>query len=433
MDPLIIGIVAFGIVLLLIFLGIPIGAVLLIVGTVGLILIEGVNYAETQLVMNFWSQGTKFIFTALPLYILMGHLIFFSRLAGDLFDSMYRWVGRLPGGLAVASVFASAGFGAISGGSASSVATLGPMCMPEMRKFNYNGSLAAGSIAAAGTLGILIPPSVFLLMYGIWTETSIGALFIAGIVPGIITAIVYSGVIITMCLLNPGLGPIGETFTWRERFLSLTKLSPIIGIFVIIVGGIYIGVFDPVEAGAFGVVGVIIFAASTRRLSRTVILDSLRATTGTSLMIFFVIFGGHLISRFVVLTGMTSNLVQWIVGMELSPYALILALTLMYIVLGMMLDIWAMLLLTIPFVVPAAIAAGLDPIWFGVYVVVMCELAAITPPVGLNVYIMARSAPEVSVGQIFKGVMPFFFGSLAVVVLITIFPDIVLWLPKMAF
>lgn len=433
MEPQTIGLIAFGVVLFLIFLGVPIGAVLLLVGAVGLTVLEGLHYAETQLLLNVMDQGTKFALISIPLYVLMGQLVYRTGLASDLYGCVYRWVGRLPGGLAIASVIAAAGFGSVSGGSATAVATLGPMCMPEMRKFNYNGGLAAGCIAAAGTLGILIPPSIFLIAYGLWTETSIGALFIAGIVPGLMMTAAYSAAVLILCLINPKLGPVGEKFTWREKFTALTKVLPVFGIFMIITGGIYGGVFDPTEAGAFGIVGVLIFAGLMGRLSFGVLVDCLKSSVGTSLMIFLVLLGGHVISRFLVLTDLTSDLVQWIVAFDLSPYELIVVLTIMYIVLGMLLDIWAMLLLTIPFVVPAAVATGINPIWFGIYIIVMSELAAITPPVGLNVYIMARNAPEVSVGRIFLGVTPFFIASLIIIAILTAFPGIVLWLPNMAF
>ena len=432
MDPQTLGILAFGCVLLLIFIGVPIGAGLLLVGAVGLVALEGVQYAQTQLLLNFMDQGTKFVFVAIPLYVLMGQLVFRTGLASDLYGCVYRWVGRLPGGLAIASVIAAAGFGAVSGGSATAVATLGPMCMPEMRKFNYNGGLAAGCIASAGTLGILIPPSIFLISYGIWTETSIGALFMAGIVPGLLMTLAYSAAILVICTVNPAMGPAGESFAWREKLAWLAKVLPVFGIFLIITVGIYGGIFDPTEAGAFGLAGVLAFALLMGRLRFGVLVDCLRSTLGTSLMIFLILFGGHLISRFLVLTDLTSSLVQWITGLELSAWELIGALTLMYIVLGMLLDIWAMLLLTIPFAVPAAVATGIDPVWFGIYIIVMCELAAITPPVGLNVYIMARSAPEVPVGRIFLGVTPFFLSSLLLVVVLMAFPDLVLWLPTMA-
>jgi tripartite ATP-independent transporter DctM subunit len=427
-----IGLAGLAAMLALIAAGIPISIALLATGAIGLVIMGGTGFAETQLVLNLWDEGTNFALTAIPLYLLMGQLVFRTRLATDLYDCIYKWVGRLPGGLAIASVLASAGFGAVSGGSASSVLTLGPMCMPEMRKFKYDGGLAAGSIASAGTLGILIPPSIFMVAYGLWTETSIGALFIGGIVPGLIMTAAFSAVVYLRCLRNPALGPIGESFPLGVKLRSLVRLLPVFLIFALIIGGIYGGIFDPTEAAAIGVVGVLVVAGAMGRLSWDAIKQSLLGTSRTSLMIFMILVGGHVVSRFLVLTEITSNLVNMITHYQLSSLELIVCFTVMYIVLGMVLDIWAMLILTVPFVFPVIVAHGIDPVWFGVYLIIMCELAAITPPVGLNVYIMARVAPEVPVGRIFLGVTPFFFAALAVLALLTAFPDLVTWLPSQA-
>ncbi|AKH98919.1 TRAP transporter, DctM subunit [Hoeflea sp. IMCC20628] len=433
MEPLTIGLIAMAGMLLLIMLGIPISFALLAVGAIGMFIVSSSMYAETQLLLNLMEQGTNFSLLAIPLYLLMGQLVYRTGLAGDLYSGIYRWIGRLPGGLAVASILAAAGFGAVSGGSATAVATLGPMCMPEMRKFNYHGGMSAASIAIAGTLGILIPPSIFMIAYGIWTETSIGALFLAGIVPGIILAIAYSLVIVVICTIKPEMGPVGERFSWAERFSSLVNLAPILLIFGLIVGGIYGGIFDPTEAAAIGVVGVLIISLVMGRLNIEVLRLALVGTSRTSMMIFMILLGGHVISRFLVLTNISSTLVDYIVGLGLGVFGLLALLTLMYIVLGMILDIWAMLILTIPFVFPVIVSAGIDPVWFGVYIIIMCELAAITPPIGLNVYIMARVAPEVPVGQIFLGIVPFFFTTLFCLVIFTIWPEIVTALPTYAF
>ncbi len=242
MTPTLIGIVALGGLLGLIALGIPIAVALLAVGAIGLLVMGGPIFAETQLLLNIIDQGTNFAFIAIPLYLLMGQIVFQTGLATDMYDCIYKWLGRLPGGLAIASVVASAGFGAVSGGSATSVATIGPMCMPEMRRFKYDGSLGAGAIASAGTLGILIPPSIFMVAYGLWTETSIGALFLAGIVPGLIMTAAFSVLILVRCTLNPALGPMGESFPISEKIRSLGKLLPIVAIFLLIIGGIYGGV-----------------------------------------------------------------------------------------------------------------------------------------------------------------------------------------------
>ncbi len=432
MDPIWIGIIGLTAMLALITLGIPIAVSLLATGAIGLVVIGGPVFGETQLVLNLWDEGTNFALTAIPLYLLMGQLVFRTGLATDLYDCIYKWVGRMPGGLAIASVIASAGFGAVSGGSASSVVTLGPMCMPEMRKFKYDGALAAGSIASAGTLGILIPPSIFMVAYGLWTETSIGALFIAGIIPGLIMTLAFSGLVYVRCLRNPKLGPVGEAFPIDVKIRSLLRLLPILLIFGVIIGGIYGGVFDPTEAAAIGVVGVFAVAGAMGRMSLAALKEALWGTSRTSVMIFMILLGGHVVSRFLVQTEITAKIVSTITELNLSSVGLIVCFTAMYIVLGMVLDIWAMLILTVPFVFPVILAHHIDAVWFGVYLIVMCELAAITPPIGLNVYIMARVAPEVPVGSIFRGVVPFFIAALAVLALLVAFPDLVTWLPSHA-
>jgi tripartite ATP-independent transporter DctM subunit len=244
--------------------------------------------------------------------------------------------------------------------------------------------------------------------------------------------VVFSGLVYIRCLYNPKLGPIGESFPLDVKFRSLARLLPILVIFGIIIGGIYGGVFDPTEAAAIGVVGVLVVAGVMGRMSFAALKEALWGTSRTSVMIFMILLGGHVVSRFLVLTEITSKIVQGITSFELSNVGLIVCFTLMYIVLGMVLDIWAMLILTVPFVFPVIVAHNIDAVWFGVYLIIMCELAAITPPIGLNVYIIARVAPEVPVGRIFRGVMPFFFAALAVLALLTAFPDLVTWLPSQA-
>lgn len=433
MEPVTTGILFLLAMLAVIAIGMPIGMALLAAGAGGLWFIAGPQTAEAQLFLNFMDRGTSFVLTAIPLYLLMGQLILRTGIAADLYDTVYKWLGHLPGGVAIASVNACAGFGAVSGGSATAVATLGPICMPEMRKYSYSNRLAAGSVTSAGTLGILLPPSIFLIAYGAWTETSIAALFIAGIIPGIIMTLAYSLVVLGVCIRNPALGPRGPVQPWRVRLRSLGKLAPVIGLFVLVIGGIYGGAFDPSEAAAIGVSGTVLIALAMRRLTLEAMKSALLATMHTTGMIFLVVLGGHVLGRFVVLTDLTSVIIDGIGAMNIGYFGLILMFSLMYILLGMVLDIWAMLILTIPFVFPVIVAQGIDPVWFGVYVIMMSEVAAITPPVGINVYIMAKVAPEVPLVEIFRGVVPFFFATLAVIALLTVFPDLVTWLPRRAF
>ena len=432
MDPSIIGILAFAGMMMLIVMGVPIGFAMLTTAVVGYFIIGRPNFAETQLSITFFDQGTSFVFVAVPLYFMMGQLVQRTNIAYDLYECVYRWLGRLPGGLAISSVVACAGFGAVSGGSVTAVATMAPMCIPAMRRYNYDDALATGSISAAGTLGILIPPSIIMVGYGILTETSIGALFIAGIIPGILMTLGYSATIAIQCMINPELGPLGEKFSMREKVFSLTKVTPVFLTFIVVIGGIYAGIFTPTEAAGIGVLALLVISIVMRRLNWTNFKQSLLKSVHTSAMIFVIIIGGHMMGKFVVFTGLTENVINSFSNADLSPLMVMLMISLLYIVLGMVLDVWGMLILTIPFTLPIIIDLGYDPIWYGVYAVIMAELALITPPVGINVYVMAKMAPDVALIKIFRGVAPFFVFTLFLVALITLFPGIAMWLPRTA-
>ena len=433
MEPNLIGLLGFVGMLGLIVLGVPIAFAMLATACIGLFAVGGPNHAETQIAITFTDVGANFVMVAVPLYFMMGQIVQRTNIAYDLYECVYRWLGRLPGGLAISSVVACAGFGAVSGGSVTAVATMAPMCIPAMRKYKYDDSLATGCISAAGTLGILIPPSIILIGYGILTETSIGALFIAGIVPGILMTIGYSVTIAIRCMINPELGPLGEEFTLKEKLGSLYKVLPIFITFMVVIGGIYGGIFTPTEAAGVGVFCLLVIAAFMRRLDWANLKLSFLKSMQTSGMIFVIICGGHMMGKFVVQTELTQGLIAWMEVQDFTAFTIMLGLSLLFIMLGMVLDVWGMLILTIPFTFPLVVGnLGYSPVWYGVYAVIMSELALITPPVGINVYVMAKMAPDVPLTKIFKGVAPFFIFTLILVALITVFPEIVMWLPTSA-
>lgn len=432
MDPSLIGILGFVGMLGLIVLGVPIAFAMLVTAAVGLFIVGGPTHAETQIAVTFTDVGANFVMVAVPLYFMMGQLVQRTNIAQDLYECVYRWLGRLPGGLAISSVVACAGFGAVSGGSVTAVATMGPMCIPAMRKYKYDDALATGCISAAGTLGILIPPSIILIGYGILTETSIGALFIAGIIPGILMTLGYAITIAIICKIKPELGPLGEKFTCREKFSSLSKMAPIFLTFIVVIGGIYSGAFTPTEAAGVGVFALLIIALVMKRLSWHTLKTCFLKSMQTSGMIFVIICGGHMMGKFVVMTGLTQGLIAWMEIQDFSAFTIMLGLSLIFILLGMVLDVWGMLILTIPFTFPIILGLGYNPVWYGIYSVIMAELALITPPVGINVYVMAKMAPEVPLPTIFRGVAPYFIVTLLLVALICVFPEIVMWLPKTA-
>lgn len=433
MDPQTIGLIGIAIMLALIVIGVPIAFAMAVVGIGGTWIMVGLVPAMSQISMNAIARGSSFTLVAIPLFILMGQLVYHTRIAVDLYECVEKWFGRLPGGLAITSVAGCAGFGAVTGSSVAAVATIAPMSMPEMRRYRYDPKLATGAIASAGTLAILIPPSVIMVAYGIWTETSIGHLFIAGIVPGILLAAMYASYIWVRCVIDPAMGPVGPQYEWSERFASLVKLLPIIAIFSIVLGGIYFGVFTPSEAAGIGVAGVLLVAGLMGRLRWQGLRQALLDSAYTSAMIFAVIVAGHIIGAFLVVTHFTDSIIGAITDAGLSKYVVLALFVCMYLVLGAVLDVWGMLILTIPFVFPVMESLGFDPVWFGIFVVIMTELALITPPVGINVYVMHNMAPEVPLQDIFMGVMPFVLVTLVFVVLLAAVPELALFLPRLAF
>jgi len=428
MDLILVGVAGVALLLVLLFIGVPIAFAMAFTGVAGLWIVEGPVPAMAHAVIVPWENGRDFILVAVPLFVLMGQLFYHAGLAGDLYEGLTQWVGRVPGGIAIASVLACAGFGAVTGSSIATVATMGTIVMPELRRHRYDSRLATGALAASGTLGILIPPSLIFIFYGIMTETSIGALFIAGIVPGVITALMFSAIILLRCVVDPKLGPKGMPASWRDRWIALRKLGPVTGLFVLIIGGIYAGIFTPTEAAGIGCAGVLVMAFVQKRLNAPAIAAALLSTALISAMIFAIIVGGYVLARFLAVTGLTEALVGVILGADLGRVGFLLLLVVLYFVLGAMLDVFGMLVLTIPFVFPVVTALGIDPVWFGVFVVIMSELALVTPPIGANVFIMRRVAPDVSMEDIFRGVFPFVIGELGVLALLISFPGVALWL-----
>ena len=430
MSLTLIGLIGIAAMLALLLLGVPIALAMAATGAVGLWVLEGPGPALAHTLLIPWAEGRSFVLVTIPLFVLMGQLVFHTGLATDLYDGVRTWIGKVPGGMAITSVIACGGFGAVTGSSIATVATMGAIVMPEMRRYKYHPRLATGSLAASGTLGILIPPSLIFIFYGVMTETSIGALFMAGIIPGILAAAMFSTIIFVRCIVTPSLGPPGPGATWAERWASTLGLLPILTLFFLVIGGIYGGIFTPTEAAGVGCTGVLVAAGLRRRLTANAMSKALEETALVSAMIFAIIVGGYLVARFLAVTGITEDLVALLVGMELGRVSFLILLVLIYLVLGAMLDVFGMLVLTIPFVMPVVGELGIDPIWFGVFAVMMAELALVTPPIGANVFVMRRTAPEVPMGDIFMGVLPFVAGELVVISLVIAFPEIALWLPQ---
>jgi C4-dicarboxylate transporter, DctM subunit len=426
--PTWIGIISMIIMLALVTIGVPIGFSMIGMSVIGLYVLQGLAPATAQLYFNAWNKGTDFVMVCIPLFIFMGQMVYHSGIATDLFECIERWLSRLPGGLAITAVFACAAFGAVTGLSVVAVTTMGIIVLPEMKKFNYDPTLSTACLASAGTLAILIPPSLCMVVYGIMTDTSIGRLFIGGIIPGIIMSILFAAMIYIRCRLNPKLGPVGPRFTWKERFGSLYKVLPTLAIFFLVVGGIYQGFFTPTEASGIGAFGVIVTSLLMGRFKWEKFKQALRETGWISAMVYATLVGGFLYGRFLAVTEVTTQVADYIALFHLDKYALVFILTILYIILGGIMDGWAMLVLSVPFVFPLVVKVGLDPVWFGIFITIMTELGLITPPIGLNVYVIQKIEGTTASKEIFVGIIPFGVLMLLTVGLTLLFPDLVLWL-----
>lgn len=430
MDPNTVGYLAFVILIGLIFLGVPIAWAITLVAAGGLTYLQGPGQAAAQFYTTAFGAGTEFLFASIPLFIFMGQIVNQARIGEDLFDALHKWFGRLPGGLAITAVASCAAFGAVTGVSSAAIGTMGKMVIPEMKRFGYDMRLACGSLATAATIAIMIPPSLLMVLYGLWTETSIGKLFIGGLVPGILTALVFSIYIAIRCTINPALGPLGQRYPWSERFRSLTKLLPIGVIFSVVIGGMYSGAFTPGEAAGVGAGAVVVVGVAMRRLSWRAVVIAIEETAKLSVMIFAILVSASVLSRFLVSTQVTTGVIEWIAASGYNRYVIFALIVLLYLVLGCILDAFGMILLTLPFVFPIIVNLGFDAVWFGVILTLLTEIALVTPPVGINVYILSRIVPDVPMQEMFIGALPFVALALGIIVLLTIFPAIVLWLPN---
>lgn len=425
------GAAAFVLLIVMIVVGIPIGLSLVVVGVGGLALVGSLSTAMTQVTLAFWSEGTKFVLIAIPFYILMGNLIYHTGIARNLFRAASWWLGWMPGGLAVAAVFACAGFGAVSGSSTATARTMGAIIVPEMRRYGYSMPLATGVMSASGTLGILIPPSIIMIFYGLMTETSIGALFIAGVIPGIMIACLFSAIIVGLVLARPDWG--GDKVElpgWGERLRSLGHVLPVLGLFGFLLGGLYMGVFTPTEGAIVGVFAVLALGAVQRSLNLAAIRAALADAALLTAMLFLIIVGGTLFTRFLVQTGFVEAITGWMLAMNLTYVTFILGVTVLYLILGCVLDLFGMLILTVPILFPVAVSLGIDPVWFGIYVIIVAEIGLVTPPLGVNVYVIKTVAQDVPLGRIFLGCLPFVTGMLGFIALMVAFPQIALVLVR---
>ena len=428
----------FALVLLLAFFGIPLGITLLLVGIGGFAVARGglfefdsLNAGLSMAGQQVLDLSTNYGLSVLPLFVLMGAFIHRAQLSEELYDATHAFLGHRKGGLAMATIAACGGFAAVSGSSLATAATMSKVAMPPMRRFNYSDSLAAGTIAAGGTLGILIPPSVPMVIYGILTETDIGKLFIAGIAPGILLVLLYFGSIAVAVRRRPEMGPPGPRSNWRERGRALSKVWGVVALFVLVLGGIYLGVFTPTEAAAIGAAGAMLFAWARGKLGFRALVDSLVDAGRTTAMIFLVGFGALVFSNFINLAGLPEAMIEFITSLDVPPIGVVIAICVIYVLLGCVFDSLAMLLLTVPIFYPIVEPLGIDGIWFGIVVIIVVEVGLITPPIGMNVFMVKTVLGDVDVWTVFNGVWPFLCATLVGLALICAFPQIALFLPDL--
>ncbi|WP_269580648.1 TRAP transporter large permease [Roseibium sp. Sym1] len=416
----------------MLILTIPIGIAMALAGLGGTAALIGTNAAVSLFATTVYSTVVTYELSIVPLFVLMGAVAARSGLSRELYGVFNAWLGRFRGGLAIATVGACGAFAAICGSSLATAATMSRVALPEMERHKYSDSLATGAVASGGVIGILIPPSVILVLYGILTETSIGDLFIAGVLPGLLTVLGFMLVIALITHLRPDLGPAGEKTSWSEKFATLGRTWAIVLLFVIVIGGIYLGVFTPTEAAGIGAVGAFGIAALRGRLTRSTIIGSLLETVQTSAMIFTVLIGAITLNNLTIFSGLAGALGSFVSGLDMHAMAIMAIILLMYLVLGCFLDALAMILLTVPIFFPIVTGLGFDGVWFGIIVVMVAELGLITPPIGMNVFVIKGMAPRVSLGSIYLGVLPFVIAQLILVALVFLVPQIALWLPETA-
>jgi tripartite ATP-independent transporter DctM subunit len=427
------GVALLGLIALfaLLMSGLPIGAALGLVGTLGLSVVISPEAAVIKAGVASFETISKYELGVLPLFVLMAHVAFSAGGTRDFFDVAAKFVGHRPGGLALASIAGSAGFGAISGSSLATAATVGLVALPEMRRHHYSPALATGALAAGGTLGSMIPPSGALIVFGVIAEQSIGRLFIAAIVPGLTQALLYMATIVVLCRLRPALGPPTSRATWREGLRSLGSIGDVSLLVLVVIGGLAAGWFTPTEAASVGALGALALSAWRRNLSAMTFRAALEETLRTTGMIYVVIIGAVIFSTFISVTGVTTAISAWVGAMQAGRVAALAAMAIVLLILGTFLDGLALMLLTTPIFLPIAVDLGMSPIWFGIFLVRTMEIGFVTPPVGMNVYVIHGIARDIPLSTIFRGICPFLAADLLHLALLVAFPALALALPAL--
>jgi tripartite ATP-independent transporter DctM subunit len=427
------GLVGLGLIMLVAFLRVPIAIAMGVVGIVGYAYMRDWNWTVAFAIAQtkVYETGRNYTLSVVPLFILMGNFVTRAGMSQELFRAAYAFIGHLRGGLAMATIWASAGFGGICGSSIATAATMAKVAYPSMKRFGYSDRLAAGVIAGGGTLGIMIPPSTIMVIYGVFTETNIGQLFAAGVVPGIVGALLLCAAVLVMTWRDPRSGPPGERAGWRERGRALRDVWAVAALFVFVMGGIYGGLFTATEGAGMGAFGAMAFALWRRALTWRTLYGALLESARTTAMLFLILIGALMFAEFVNITTMPGDLKALVTGWRLSPSLVVAAIAVIYVVLGTAMEELSMILLTIPVFFPVIVQLGFDPVWFGIVIVCVVEIGLISPPVGMNMFVLKSLLPQVSTGTIFSGVMPFVYADVVRLALLIAFPALALWLPSL--
>ena len=437
MSPTLIGIIGI-IVMVIVFMSrMPVAYVMAMIGYIGFSIMISGKGGLNLLSRNIYDVFSSYGLTTIPLFVLMGQLAFNSGISHRLYDTGYKYLGSIRGGLAMATVSACTAFGAVCGSSPATAATMATVGLPEMKRYKYADELATGSVASGGGLGMIMPPSVVLIVYGILTEQSIGALFVAGIFPAILVTILFIISIYILCSFAPEQGPPGESFTWKEKVKSLLGMGETLAVFILVMGGLFIGLFTPTEAAAVGVFGVLLVSLVRRQLTWPAFVNALYETLATSCMVMMLIAGAVVFGKFLAVTRIPFDIATWVGGFDLPPFIIMTIIVFIYFIGGCFMDALAFVTLTVPIFFPVVMALGYDPIWFGIIIVMVTEMGVITPPVGINVYVVfgvaRRVIGEVPLESIFKGIFPFLLAVIAGVIILMIFPQIILLLPNLMY
>ena len=430
MTPLQYGILGLVALLVLLAGSMPVAFCMAAVGFIGFALVVNPHAATSMISMDLFETFSSYSLTVIPMFVFMGQIAFHAGISSRLFDVAYHWLGHLPGGLAMSTVGACTGFGAICGSGPATAATMSAVALPEMKRYNYDPAMSCGTVAAGGSLGMLIPPSVVFIVYAILTEQSVGQLFIAGIIPGVLIAILFCLTIYIQCRLKPANGPAGPKFTLTQKLRSLTGVLETLILFVVVIGGMFAGFFTPTEAAAVGAAGSVAIAAARGKLSVKMLVRSLQETIRTSCMVMIIVTGAVIFGHFLAVTRLPFELATGLSELPLPGWVVMAMIILFYLIAGSFIDALGLILLTIPIFYPVVMELGYDPIWFGVIIVVVTQMGVITPPVGVCVYVVSGMERDVPLQSIFRGAMPFLLALVIAAAILMLFPALCTFLPN---